>query len=317
VRHQLLIAEFMSTPWALMPERLAAFQVILARWASDIKADPAILAEVRADAVALDARKGDLARAGNGSIAVLPMYGVIAQRTNVSDISGPGVMSTQAFAQDFRAALADDSIGGILIDVDSPGGSVYGVGELADEIYSARATKPVVAVANSLAASAAYWLASSAGEFYVTPSGEVGSIGVISAHEDLSEKLKAAGVKTTLITAGKYKAEGNPFEPLGQEARDNIQSRVNDYYGAMTRAIAKNRATDVATVREGMGQGRVLTPSDARAANMVDGIATFDQVVKKMQRSIAQGGVAQPAPGTKPRGQSIALCRKEMDILGA
>lgn len=307
MRHHILIAEFLSTPWALMPERLSAFAAVLARWSLDIPAAPEVLARVRADAAVAAARKIELARAGNGSIAVLPMYGVIAQRANVGDVSGPGVMSTEAFSAQLRAALADDSIGGILIDVDSPGGTVYGVGELADEIYQARGQKSVVAIANSLAASAAYWLATAAGEVYVAPGGEVGSIGVYSAHEDWSRNLEQQGVKTTLIAAGKYKVEGNPFEPLTAEARDYLQSRVNDYYGAFTRAVAKNRGTDVANVRENMGGGRVLGASDARAAGMVDGVATFGAVVRKMQRDIGSG--AAPAP----RGRSAAMLRRELD----
>lgn len=311
MRHQLLISEFLTTPWALMPERLAAFVGVMARWAHEVRPSDEVIASVRADAAQTAARKGEIARAGNGSIAVLPMYGVIAQRANVSDISGPGVMSTTAFSQQLRAALADDSIGGVLIDIDSPGGSVYGVGELADEIYQARSSKPVFAVANSLAASAAYWLASAASEFYVAPGGEVGSIGVWTAHEDYSKYLDALGIKTTLISAGEFKVEGNPYGPLSQQAQAFMQTRVDDYYGAFTRAVAKNRATDVANVRENMGKGRVFGATDARGAGMVDGIATFDQVVRKMQKAIAGGGTA-AAGATK-----TALAMKELDILGA
>ncbi|WP_052688250.1 S49 family peptidase [Xanthomonas sp. MUS 060] len=96
-----------------------------------------------------------------------------------------------------RQALADDTVSQILIDIDSPGGSVYGVAELADQIQSARSIKPVVAVANSLAASAAYWIGCAAGELYVTPGGEVGSIGVWQAHFDYSQALAADGVTPT------------------------------------------------------------------------------------------------------------------------
>lgn len=308
MRHQLLLSEFLTTPWALMPERLSALVGVITRWSQNIAAGDEVLASVRADSDKMAARKTELARAGNGSVAVLPMYGVIAQRANVEDISGPGVMSTSKFSQQLRMALADDSIGGILIDIDSPGGTVYGVGELADEIYQARSTKPVSAIANSLAASAAYWLGSSAGEFYVSPGGEVGSIGVWSAHEDYSRYLEELGIKTTLISAGEFKTEGHPYGPLSPQALDFMQGRVNDYYGAFTRSVARNRGTDVANVRENMGKGRVYGATDARGAGMVDGIATFDQVVRKMQRAIGGNG----AGATK-----TALARKELDILGA
>ena len=97
-------------------------------------------------------------------------------------------------------AVAEPSVDQILIEVDSPGGSVYGVQELADKVVAAQRSKPVVALVNSVAASAAYWVASQAGAVYVTPGGEVGSIGVYTLHEDVSGALEKAGIATTLIS---------------------------------------------------------------------------------------------------------------------
>ena len=220
----------------------------------------------------------------------------------VDDISGPGSTSTQKFTSALRQVLADDTVGQILIDIDSPGGSVYGVAELATEIVKARAQKPVVAVANSLAASAAYWIGCSAGEFYVTPGGEVGSIGVWQAHFDYSKALEEEGVKPTLISAGKFKVEGNPYVPLDPEAQAFMQSRVDDYYNAFIKAVAKGRGVSVADVRDGMGEGRVLGADAALAANMVDGIATFDDVLAKMQKTV----VSQKPPGASRLAQARA-----------
>jgi capsid assembly protease len=145
-----------------------------------------------------------------------------------------------------------------------------------------------------LAASAAYWVGCAAGEFYVTPGGEVGSIGVWQAHQDYSEAMAAEGVKTTLISAGKYKVEGNPYTPLDAEAQGFMQSRVDDYYAAFTKQVAKGRGVGIDAVRNGMGQGRVLGADAALAENMVDGVMTFDQVVKKMQAN-AKAGFMQTA----------------------
>jgi signal peptide peptidase SppA len=204
----------------------------------------------------------------------------------VDDISGPGSTSTQQFSAVLRQMLADDTVGQILIDIDSPGGSVYGVSELAGEIVKARAQKPVIAVANSLAASAAYWIGCSASEFYVTPGGEVGSIGVWQAHFDYSKALEEDGVKPTLISAGKFKVEGNPYVPLDEHAQAFMQSRVDDYYNAFVEAVAVGRGVSISDVRNGMGEGRVLGAEAALAMNMVDGISTFDEVLSKMQTSI-------------------------------
>ncbi|NVO06627.1 MAG: S49 family peptidase [Rhodoferax sp.] len=289
MNHELLVAEFLATPWALMPERLHALAGVVMRWSAGIAADPDTMIRVQADRVIRDTRRQGAAAQSSGGIAVLPLYGVVTQRGNmVDDVSGPGSTSTQQFSSALRQLLADDTVGQILIDIDSPGGSVYGVAELADEIQTARAQKPVVAVANSLAASAAYWIGCSATEFYVTPGGEVGSIGVWQAHQDYSQAMAEAGIKTTLISAGKFKVEGNPYSPLDEEAHTFMQSRVDDYYAAFTKAVARGRGVPIAQVRDGMGQGRVLGADAALAQNMVDGVATIDDVLKTMRRNVKQ-----------------------------
>lgn len=310
MKHAMLISEFLSTPWALMPERIAAFAAVLARAGAG---GPQAMDDdyVPGEKVnAFDARRAQAqARAGSGVIAVLPLYGSIFQRANmVTDYCGG--TSTQQFASALRSALTDDAVAGILIDIDSPGGSVYGTGELADEIYQARGTKPMFAIANSLSASAAYWIGAAADELYVTPGGEVGSIGVWTAHEDWSKAMADAGVSTTLVSAGKFKTEGNPYEPLADDARAFMQTRVDDYYAAFTKGVAKARGVLVSQVREGMGQGRVLGADQALAEKMVDGIGTFDDVVKKLSKAIKQ-------PAAASRGASrLAAAQNELQILG-
>jgi signal peptide peptidase SppA len=286
MKNQLLVAEFLATPWALMPERLSALAAVISRWSQGTPASDAAKFQIQTDRVLRDTRRQTSAAISGGGIAVIPIYGVITQRGNmVDDVSGPGMVSTQLVAQMLRQAVADDAVSQILLDIDSPGGSVYGVSELGDAILSARSQKPVVAIANSLAASAAYWVGSQASEFYVTAGGEVGSIGVWQAHFDYSQALAAEGVTPTLISAGKFKVEGNPYAPLSEEAQGFMQSRVDDYFLGFTKAIAKGRNLPIAQVRDGMGQGRVLGADAALAQNMVDGIASFEEVVRRMQKT--------------------------------
>jgi signal peptide peptidase SppA len=307
MNHQLLVAEYLATPWALMPERLNAVTAVIARWSGDARASDEVMRNIAVDKNARDARRQSSVSNSGGGIAVLPLYGIVTQRGNmVDDVSGPGTASTQQFSNILRAALQDETVSQILIDIDSPGGSVYGVAELADEIVSARAQKPVVAIANSLAASAAYWIGCSASEFYVTPGGEVGSIGVWQAHQDYSKAMDEAGVKTTLISAGKFKVEGNPYAPLDEEAQGFMQSRVDDYYAAFTKAVAKGRGVPISQVRDGMGQGRVLGADAALASSMVDGIATFEDVVKKMRRD-ARAQIKPNASRLNQARNSLAL----------
>ena len=307
MKTELLIAEFLSTPWALMPERLNAVSAVMARWSSHAPASAEVLAGIDTDKLAREARRQTATSVSGGGIAVLPLYGVITQRGNmIEDVSGPGSVSTQKFAAALRQALADESVSQILIDIDSPGGSVYGVTELADEIVAARAQKPIIAIANSLAASAAYWIGCSASEFYVTPGGEVGSIGVWQAHFDYSQALAAEGVTPTLISAGTYKVEGNPYAPLEPEAQAFMQSRVDDYFLTFSKAVAKGRGVPIAQVRNGMGQGRVLGADAALEQNMVDGIVTLDEAIRKM--------LLKARAQAKTKGSRVGLAAQRLSL---
>lgn len=300
MKHLAWLALAQATPWALQREVLAVYAQALAHKFGKTAAG-GMDEDDHGAPIKAAAPSRNVARAG--SIAVIPLVGTVIQRAGMMEMCGGGT-SVQRFTASFREAMADETISQILIEIDSPGGSVYGVAELFAEIYSARSTKPVVAIANSLAASAAYWIGCAASEFYVTPGGEVGSIGVWQAHEDWSQALAEEGIKPTLISAGKFKVEGNPYEPLGEDAKAFMQSRVDDYYSAFTKAVAKGRSVPIDAVRNGMGQGRVLGADAAMAEKMVDGIATMDDVIKKMSRSARAGR------------SSLKAAQAELAILG-
>lgn len=281
-----ILTEFLSTPWAIMPEKMAAIQTVLKTRLSGIRLSPE---EINARIDAASSRTINTA----GAVAVIPVYGVVSQRMNLFSAYSGGT-STELLTKQIREAAADDSIGAILLDVDSPGGSVYGVKEVAEEIYKAREHKTIVAVANSLSASAAYWIASAAEEIVVTPSGETGSIGVITAHEDWSKFVGNPDASKALpdiefITAGKYKAEGNRFEPLSKDAREFMQKRVDDYYEDFVGAVARNRGDSVAAIKDGYGQARVLGANDSVKENLADSIATFDETLNRLMRTENKG----------------------------
>lgn len=258
--------------WAILPEKLDLICGILNQRASGISATKE---EIQAAMMGQEqVAFGD----SQGGVAVLPIYGTIAPKaTMMSEFSGG--FSCENFTKDFRAALADDSVTAIVFDVDSPGGTVTGVPELAAEIRAARGKKPIVAVANGMAASAAYWLASAADKFYVTPSGEVGSIGVYTTHQDVSGAMEQAGVKITFIQAAKFKTEGNPYEAPSAGFIAETQKDVDAYYEMFTSDVAAGRNVSVETVKADYGQGRMLMANNALAAGMVDGIQTLDEVV--------------------------------------
>lgn len=221
--------------------------------------------------------------------AVVPIMGPLVRRGSFfSEFFGFG--SYAAISARLTAAANDRQVERIILLVDSPGGAALGCEELGDEIARSAKVKPVIAVADVLAASAAYWLASQAGKFFGTPSAEVGSIGVFLLHIDVSKALADAGIKPTFIVAdvSPHKVDGNQFEPLAKTAKDYEQTQVDQIGARFIRAVVRGRKAKVGTVLDKFGQGRVLLAPDAARVGMIDGIATFADV-------LAGGSGARPA----------------------
>ena len=216
-----------------------------------------------------------------GIIALIPVYGVISPRASLLTESSGGT-SAMAVGQAIDQAVADPAVASILMEFDSPGGNSVGMTELAAKIRSARGVKPVVAHVNAMAASAGYWLASQADEIVATPSGLVGSIGVYTEHRDISRALDAEGITPTIISAGDHKVEGNPYEPLSDEARADLQKMVNDVYAVFVGDVARGRGISASVVRSDYGRGRVLSAKDALAAGMIDRVATLEETIQRV-----------------------------------
>jgi signal peptide peptidase SppA len=214
-----------------------------------------------------------------GSVVVIPVTSVLTARGGT--VNSAETTSAFGLADTMRAAAMEKSIHAIVLEVDSPGGEVYGIAEAAAAIREARAAKPVVSVATALAASAGYWLFSQADEGFVTPSGEVGSIGVYGLHEDRSKAMETAGRKVTLVSAGKYKVERAPFGPLSEEALGAMQADVDRYYEMFVKDVAKGRRAKVEQVRSGFGEGRLVGASAAVTAGMADRVGTLDDAIRR------------------------------------
>jgi capsid assembly protease len=194
------------------------------------------------------------------------IFGVLGQNDWFADSDYSAIRAS------VRRGLADPSVKTIDLVIDSPGGSVLGLPETADAIHAANRVKPVRAFVSGIAASAAYWLASQASTISLTPSGEVGSIGVLDLHADISKALDNAGVKVTAVTAGEHKVERAPFAPLSDDARAHMQTGVNAWNSDFLSAIRRGRGTRVSATSN-YGGGRMLRSRDALAAGMVDFIS--------------------------------------------
>jgi len=226
-----------------------------------------------------------------GSVAVIPLSGFLTQKPSLFSMLFGG-SSVREFAREVVTALADPSVGAVVMDVDSPGGEVFGVPEAALAIRSARGTKPLMAVANPIAASAAYWLAAQADEMAVTPSGLAGSIGVFATHVDESKALEQAGLAVTFISYGRRKTEGASTAPLSEDALATIQARV-DAFGRMFEAdVAKGRRVSAGKVAKDFGEGAVMTAEESVKAGLADRVATLDEVVAKVANGYRPAGVA-------------------------
>lgn len=276
------VLEFVTShPWAMLPARFSAMLELIELRASGVRLSDdeieARLASARSE-LAADQRRG---KRRAGAVAVIPVYGPIIPKANLFSAMSGGTALSQLKA-DVQDALDDEDVSSILLDMDSPGGIVDGVPEAAAFLRQAREQKPLAAIANSMSASAAYWLASSTSEISVTTSGIVGSIGVFLAHTEFSKADEMAGEKTTLIRAGKFKAEANDVEPLSEEAQAHLQEEVDYYYDLFVTDVASGRGVKKADVRNGYGEGRALTAKPALDAGLVDRIETFEQAAARL-----------------------------------
>lgn len=273
-----------SEIWAMQPEKMLAIIELLASQADGIKfAAEEIEARIAPQTAKAVARR-------EGAVAIIPMRGVISNRMNLmGNVSGGGGTSAEQLSQQLKAARDDDGVKAVILDTDTPGGATQGTDEAAEIVASFRGIKPIVALVNSTAASAGYWIASAADEIVVTPSGWVGSIGVYTVHDNIAAELEKRGVTKTLISAGPFKAEANPFGPLSDEAREYRQMQVDALYAMFVDRVARGRNVASSVVRDGFGQGRMVLARDAVAAGMADRIGT-------MEDTLARFGVTPAGP---------------------
>lgn len=290
-----VVKAIQESAWAILPAKMDAIvEVVRLRAAGGQFTEDEIRERIGAQAARAAAPLA-------GAVAVIPILGVIGHRMNMfSSISGG--TSAEALTAQVRQALDDASVRAIVFDIDSPGGSVEGIQELGEVIFAARGRKRMVAVSNALCASAAYWLGCQADELVVTPSGQVGSIGVLAVHQDLTKQAEMVGVKVEYISAGAYKTEGQPFEPLTDAAREAMQARVDEYYDAFVQAVARGRRVMSDEVRKGFGQGRVMSAQGALSAGMVDRVETLEATIQRLNASSTA-----PAPRAVTPGRTTPM----------
>lgn len=273
------LIDIVNAPWAVTPDMYREVQAIYERHCRGEKIDLKGV-EARIGQPLSGATRGyDVV----GSVAVVPVDGVLAKRMNLMmQISGG--TSMQLLAQDIQDAIDDPAVTAVILNIDSPGGTVDGTQELCNITYNARGAKPIIALANGTMASAAYWFGSAADKVFVSSdTAVVGSIGVVTSHIDVSQSEAQRGVKTTEITAGKYKRIASQYEPLSVEGRQSIQDQVDYTYSVFVNDVARNRGTTPELVIENMADGRIFIGQQAVSAGLADGVATLSELIERAE----------------------------------
>lgn len=215
-------------------------------------------------------------------LAVIPVQGAMSKH-GLQFFGWRLLFSMREIAAALKEVAADTSVRAILLDVDSPGGTVDGIEELALAVRTAAAAKPLYAWADGLMASAAYWMASGARRIAAPATAQVGSIGVISMHREFSKALEGAGVRYTILAAGHYKAAGNAVEPLSDEMRAYLQEGIDAVYELFLSAVEQGRGVS----REktlAMADGKIFIAGEALKAGLIDRICSREEFIKQIKQ---------------------------------
>lgn len=292
------LIDVVTGPWAIQPDKLVEIQAIYAT-------------HLRGDKIDIEAVEKRLGRPLNNEpkgyqivdgVAVIPVAGVLSKKANLfTQVSG--MSSTEIIGRDIRQAAADPAVTGIVLAIDSPGGTVDGTQALADIVSQARADKPVVSVVDGACCSAAYWIGAAAQEVLISSAtDQVGSIGVVVSHKDISGAEAMQGVKTTEITAGKYKRVASQYAPLSETGRATMQETADYLYSLFIGAVAKARGVSEEIVLQDMADGRVFIGQQAIDAGLVDGVSTLDGAIARVKQ-LAAGAAVKPTLTQKAEGE--------------
>jgi signal peptide peptidase SppA len=286
MKHSHILSFAVDHPWAITRPMLTVVANIIGR---HVAGEKLTVEEIQA---ALVDRKNLPQPTAGGAVAVIPIYGVIAPRMNLlSDFSGGTTFET--LTGQLRDALANKAIKTIVLDINSPGGSVAGATEFAREVMAARTKKPIVAQIQYTGASAAYWIAAACTEISAAPSSLVGSVGVYTAHEDISAALAQLGVKRTYISAGTGKVDGNETEPLTPSALDRMTTMIDEAYGRFVGDVVRGRGKGLTpdTVRNGW-EAHIYGAAEALRLGMIDSIGTLDDTLARVMTPASADGRA-------------------------
>lgn len=233
-----------------------------------------------------------------GGIAVIPIEGILEK-----DWGWP--MDTRQMRSAIRQATDAADVSSILLKIYSPGGTVDGTQDLADDVARAASRKPTVAYIEDFGASAAYWVASQAKQVFANRTAEIGSIGTVAVAYDYSKMYEEAGVKTIVASTGDYKGAFAPGAPVTEAQIADLKARVEDLNEHFIKAVSSGRKVATAEIRKA-ATGQMFGATQAQAMGLIDGIKSLDQTIEMLQSVRRRNAVL----------RSHALRRKRMVAIG-
>lgn len=309
----MLQADFHNEFWALSPDNVQAF----VRACQAHRACPPAGSQTAVVPTAPAAAAPLCAFEVQDGVAIIPVRGTLTRSALLSFWNTPLSQGQDTVRAQLDAALADDSVKAILLDIDSPGGQVAGCKELADHIASIAQRKPCAAYANGLCASAAFWLAAATGRIFAPQTAQVGSIGVISVHADFSRANEAMGISYTYLTGGAFKAVGNADHPLSDADRLYLHGRISSLHALFRADVARH--LQLTAPADQWAEGQIFLAAQAQALGLVQAIvpdlsAAISQLSSEVHMNKEQ--LAQQFPELLAQIESEAEARAQSAFAG-
>lgn len=241
-----------------------------------------------------DPVEGGLYELTEGGTAIISIKGALISRDiDEDDARFFGISTYPHLQRACAAAIQDERVERVLLDVDSPGGEVRGIDEALSSLRKLGETKPMRAFTNSMA-SAAYWLGSTASDITMSELGMAGSIGVITTHIGMKGFYEQEGMKPTVIRSGDKKALGHPLEDLSDEAKADIEERLSYIHDIFTRDVAKNRRMTIPAAKA-VSNGKCFYGAEAVESGLVDHIDSFASCLADFEASPSSRSTYQPS----------------------
>lgn len=300
-----------SKCWALEEQTLHNLVGLLQRHVAGVRLDQEQVA------AAVESRGRDRSRrefAVENGVARIPIRGVISKRASmVDDVSEPAGTSTLAISRQLNAAMKDEAVTAVLLEVDSPGGSVDGVHELAAEIRELRESKPIHAHIEGMGASAAYWLAAQANSVTASRGSRVGSIGVYATVIDDSEKAAKEGVAVRVVSSAPLKGIGTAGVPVTDEQISAVQDEVNETAGLFVEDVAEGREASQTKIRK-LATGRTWMGPAALKNGLVDEVLPLRGALERVRAAAGVTGEQDPDAGVESAEKDESMEPKQATV---